>query len=337
MILNEAAIILSNGETVKTFGLSKETRARLKAAALAQAKYAIESVKKGIHTLPEIKKIYTDTIRDELEKKYYLQWFNDEIEKSGIKVGAAQRKKINKVYAEISELTPAEQEEAREWLLNNTKNLTFRIPKVDTDLYTKIDIEGKTPQEIDEYIRKTEIRFANAEAEFHERIPQATKGHGFKYRRVSQESDTNYDFWRISGVIVFKQNVLDAPDSVKKLIELGLATSRKHNDNDQKSIDEMGNVVNNYYFCLSVVKLFNGDVEFYKVNPVDNDNPFDTDFDESLNEEEELCCICGEPINGYGNNAEPYKSGRCCDACNLKFVIPYRFKLMQQNENLTED
>ena len=54
----------------------------------------------------------------------------------------------------------------------------------------------------------------------------------------------------------------------------------------QKCIDEMGNVVNNYYFCLSVVKLFNGEVEFYKVNPVDNDNPFDTDFDESLNEEE---------------------------------------------------
>lgn len=39
---------------------------------------------------------------------------------------------------------------------------------------------------------------------------------------------------------------------------------------------------------------------------------------------EDLCCICGEEIEGYGNNAAPYKAGRCCDACNIKFVIPAR-------------
>lgn len=38
-----------------------------------------------------------------------------------------------------------------------------------------------------------------------------------------------------------------------------------------------------------------------------------------------VCCICGEPKEGYGNNPDPYKqTGRCCDACNLKFVIPAR-------------
>ena len=36
------------------------------------------------------------------------------------------------------------------------------------------------------------------------------------------------------------------------------------------------------------------------------------------------CCICGEEIEGHGNNAEPYEEGTCCDACNLKFVIPAR-------------
>lgn len=51
-------------------------------------------------------------------------------------------------------------------------------------------------------------------------------------------------------------------------------------------------------------------------------------FGEKLTESKEhFCCICGEPIEGYGNNPEPFMSsenGQCCDGCNLKFVIPYR-------------
>lgn len=49
------------------------------------------------------------------------------------------------------------------------------------------------------------------------------------------------------------------------------------------------------------------------------------------------CCICGEEIEGYGNNPEPYTSAengeRCCDACNLKFVIPARLELMKKDNN----
>lgn len=37
-----------------------------------------------------------------------------------------------------------------------------------------------------------------------------------------------------------------------------------------------------------------------------------------------LCCICGDPIEGYGNNAEPVCAGRCCDSCNIKIVLPAR-------------
>lgn len=33
------------------------------------------------------------------------------------------------------------------------------------------------------------------------------------------------------------------------------------------------------------------------------------------------CCICGKEIAGHGNNAEPLKSGRCCDECNQKVII----------------
>ena len=56
------------------------------------------------------------------------------------------------------------------------------------------------------------------------------------------------------------------------------------------------------------------------------------DFDECLNEEKQVCCICGKEYTGYGNNAEPVCSGRCCDECNTKVVIPERFK----NINLSE-
>ena len=67
------------------------------------------------------------------------------------------------------------------------------------------------------------------------------------------------------------------------------------------------------------------------------DNAFDLDFDdvnvfgEKLTEAKaDFCCICGEPIEGYGNNPEPYVSaaeGRCCDGCNVKFVIPTRLDM----------
>jgi len=44
------------------------------------------------------------------------------------------------------------------------------------------------------------------------------------------------------------------------------------------------------------------------------------------------CCICGKEIIGYGNNAKPLKIGICCDACNNSKIIPYRIKLLKENE-----
>lgn len=38
------------------------------------------------------------------------------------------------------------------------------------------------------------------------------------------------------------------------------------------------------------------------------------------------CCICNEPYEGYGNNAQPVKSGICCSECNLTVVIPARIQ-----------
>lgn len=46
-------------------------------------------------------------------------------------------------------------------------------------------------------------------------------------------------------------------------------------------------------------------------------------------EETFKCCICKGIFEGYGNNAEPLKHGRCCDNCDLK-VIEYRIKLLHE-------
>jgi DNA-binding protein YbaB len=51
-------------------------------------------------------------------------------------------------------------------------------------------------------------------------------------------------------------------------------------------------------------------------------------------EAEYTCCICGDDFEGYGNNPAPYKeSGKCCDACNRKFVIPARLAASQEGED----
>lgn len=41
------------------------------------------------------------------------------------------------------------------------------------------------------------------------------------------------------------------------------------------------------------------------------------------------CCICGKKIEEReSNNASPLKEGRCCNDCNVKVVIPHRYKLI---------
>ena len=52
-------------------------------------------------------------------------------------------------------------------------------------------------------------------------------------------------------------------------------------------------------------------------------------FDNDVEQDKKICCICGQEYEGYGNNAEPYKEGYCCDECNKKFVIPSRLKKLK--------
>ena len=49
--------------------------------------------------------------------------------------------------------------------------------------------------------------------------------------------------------------------------------------------------------------------------------------------EKPKCCICGEKLEGYGNNPAPLaEKGRCCDRCNLEKVLPARMKAVRDGK-----
>ena len=57
-------------------------------------------------------------------------------------------------------------------------------------------------------------------------------------------------------------------------------------------------------------------------------------------EEGRLCCICGAPIEGFGNNPYPcvsIENARCCDECNQNVVIPARIAKFVMREEMTND
>jgi hypothetical protein len=79
-------------------------------------------------------------------------------------------------------------------------------------------------------------------------------------------------------------------------------------------------------------KEFKAEYEDRMTDATELEEAFNLDFDdvnvfgEKLTEaKENFCCICGEEIDGNGHNPEPYMAadeGRCCDGCQLKFVLP---------------
>lgn len=60
---------------------------------------------------------------------------------------------------------------------------------------------------------------------------------------------------------------------------------------------------------------------------------------------EGTCCICGEPLDTtYGNNPEPIPNdkmmnagARCCDKCNITYVIPVRKIVWRPEEDEMEE
>ena len=46
------------------------------------------------------------------------------------------------------------------------------------------------------------------------------------------------------------------------------------------------------------------------------------------------CCFCRKPLIGedeHGNNPEPLRAkGRCCNVCNIMYVIPARMAIIEK-------
>ena len=53
------------------------------------------------------------------------------------------------------------------------------------------------------------------------------------------------------------------------------------------------------------------------------------------------CAICGKEMNNeFGNNSWPVRTNeeeRCCDECNMSFVLPYRYMLMNLNQKRKDE
>ena len=114
------------------------------------------------------------------------------------------------------------------------------------------------------------------------------------------------------------------------------------------NISDLEEAANELSVCLAEIGIYvtdwntNGSnvIVFDLAEEVDDNLAFNLTFEdynafgEKLTEaKENFCCICGEPIEGYGNNPEPFMDtdeGQCCDGCNLKFVIPARLALMKE-------
>lgn len=185
-----------------------------------------------------------------------------------------------------------------------------RVKVMDYDLSIKKEEERKHFTNVDKTPEK------EFKAEYSDRMTSATELE--ESLIIDAFNDCDYD-------------VIDA-DYTTKGDEI--IVTLNHNVDDIKSAAEQ------LIFCLEKKGIYvmdwntNGSNVF--IFSLDAQNAFDLDFEdynafgEKLTEaKENFCCICGEPIEGYGNNPEPFISadeGRACDGCNLKFVIPMRFE-----------
>lgn len=54
-----------------------------------------------------------------------------------------------------------------------------------------------------------------------------------------------------------------------------------------------------------------------------------------MDSEVKICCICGKPFTGWGNNPYPVvktDGAECCDECNLEKVVPARIIAVTKSE-----
>ena len=236
----------------------------------------------------------------------------------------AASENIDKKITVGKELAADKKQTLEDWVRTNITNIVFKIPSTEraTD----------APKSLS-------VRLDKTASELEKRYPGITKSSHFEIVDKNAESVRSwYGYWGIIGLVTFAVPYEEFPKDLRQLVD---DCKQKSKDKDRNSADakDTDYTINNIYFAFAILDILDGDYTICdKNNPaaVANSNDvFKQDFDsinaygekvESLKEaKEETCCICGEPIEGYGNNPSPYKhEGRCCNACNLKFVIPAR-------------
>ena len=223
-----------------------------------------------------------------------------------------------------------------DWVKDHITNLVFKLPTTDraTD----------APKSLS-------ARLANIQADLERRYPGITKSKHFELEAKNSEPiRAYYSFWGLVALTTFDEPFENFPNELKQMVKDAKDTSRKHEKKDNQVSDAKSTdkTINNIYFAFAILDLLGDDYTLCDKSPaniVNSSDVFKQDFDsvnaygekvetESLKEaKEEICCICGEPIEGYGNNPSPYKhEGRCCDACNSKFVIPARLAELSSSE-----
>ena len=253
----------------------------------------------------------------------------------------------------VLSLSDEERKLALDWFSDNISSINIKYP---TGIPTYTEVEGALDSK-NPTVRKCAEKFARLDAKFHNDfgvsknitegyLDSAKKVH-FEARDASEIHEKTveyYNMWGLSCLINFKDTLEHANDIVLSLIAQAKKDSSEAKNEvggfklEDRSIDSI-------FLCYAIKELVEDDWNKLSMiaAPAVPANPFNLDFDsvnaygekvESLKEaKEEICCICGEPIEGYGNNPRPYKhEGRCCDACQRKFVIPARLAELSDKE-----
>ncbi len=223
-----------------------------------------------------------------------------------------------------------------DWVKDHITNLVFKLPTTD-----RVENAPK-------FLSK---KLARIQADLERRYPGITKSKHFKLEDKNSEKERPYySFWGLSALTTFDEPYGKFPKELVQMVKdaKNISRQREKKEDQVSDAESTDKTINNIYFAFAILDLLNDDYTLCDKSPaniVNSNDVFKQDFDsvnaygekvetESLKEaKEEICCICGEPIEGYGNNPRPYKhEGRCCDACNSKFVIPARLAKLNNPE-----
>ena len=221
-----------------------------------------------------------------------------------------------------------------DWVKDHITNLVFKLP---------------TTNRATDAPKSLSVRLAKIQADLERRYPGITKSKHFELDDKPSESErAYYSFWGLVALTTFDEPYGKFPKELVQMVKdaKDISKQRAKKANQVTDAKQTDYTINNIYFAFAILDLLDDDYTLCDKSPaniVNSSDVFKQDFDsvnaygekvESLKEaKEEICCICGEPIEGYGNNPRPYKhEGRCCDACNLKFVIPARLAELSSSE-----